>query len=108
MYISKIKNSAATVANKLRGLSARYLSSFLLAFLFTFVQGAGLVHHHDGDLQQQFDCNICLKSGSNNDIVNSIDHSFNFQRFSVEFIEPATLVRFHQIVPSKSRSPPNA
>ena len=108
MFITKFKNSATKIAYRSRVLSARDLVPFLLAFLFTFVQGAGLVHNHDGELQQQFDCNICLKSGSNNDIVNSIDHSFNFQRFSVEFIEPAALVRFHQIVPSKSRSPPNA
>lgn len=108
MYISKIKNSAATVANKLRGLSARYLSLFLLAFLFTFVQGAGLVHHHDGDLQQQFDCNICLKSGSSNELASSTEHSFNFQRLSVEFSESIALAPLYRIVPTKSRSPPNA
>lgn len=108
MFTTKIKNSAAKVANRLRGLSARYLSPFLLAFLFTFVQGAGLVHHHDGDLQQQFDCNICLKSGSNNELASSTEHSFNFQRLSVEFSESIALAPLYRIVPTKSRSPPNA
>ena len=108
MFTTKIKNSAAKVANRLRGLSARYLSPFLLTFLFTFVQGAGLVHHHDGDLQQQFDCNICLKSGSNNDIAANTEHYFNFQRLSIEFLQPLTLAPLYRIVPAKSRSPPNA
>ena len=108
MNITKIKNSAAKVASRLRGLSARDLLPFLLTFLLTFVQGAGLVHNHDGDLQQEFDCNICLKSGSNNDIATSTEHYINFQRFSVGCSEPIALAPLYRIVPTKSRSPPNA
>ena len=108
MFITKFKNSATKIAYRSRVLSARDLVPFLLAFLFTFVQGAGLVHHHDGDLQQQFDCNICLKSGSSNELASSTEHSFNFQRLSVEFSESIALAPLYRIVPTKSRSPPNA
>jgi len=106
MHITRIQNTAAKIANRLRVLSGRDLLPFLLAFLFTFVQGAGLVHNHAGDLQQQFDCNICLKSGSNNDIAVNTEHYFNFQRLSIEFLQPLTLAPLYRIVPAKSRSPP--
>ena len=41
--------------------------SALLCFLLVFVHGAGLAHTHEGDLQKQFDCDICLKVNSNED-----------------------------------------
>lgn len=102
----KFKNSTAEMANRLRELSTRDLLPFLLVFLFTFVQGAGLIHNHDGDLQEQFDCNICLKSGSNNDIASSTENFANFERSSIAFLEQRVLTPLYRIVPAKSRSPP--
>ena len=108
MQSTRIENPAVKTVKRMRALSRRALLPVLLAFLFTFVLGAGLVHNHDGDLQQQFDCNICLKSGSNNDIAANTEHYFNFQRLSIEFLQPLTLAPLYRIVPAKSRSPPNA
>lgn len=39
-------------------------SLLALCFVLLFVQSATLVHSHEGDLQPQFDCEICLKVGS--------------------------------------------
>ncbi len=41
----------------------------LFCALLLFVQGASLIHTHQGELQLQTDCEICLKVGSFDDIM---------------------------------------
>ena len=45
---------------KLRSLAAMWLFSAVLLF----GQGVDLSHNHDGDLRSQFDCDICLVTGT--------------------------------------------
>lgn len=78
----------------------------LLCFMLVFAQGAVLVHSHDGDLQRQFDCDICLK-------VNSTDHgiasSYSFVAVASSAVE-FSLPQFSAIsftTPSfQARAPP--
>ena len=46
-----------------------------LALLLVFVQSADLIHTHD-ELAQQIDCEICLKFGSDDDVI-ADDSSFS-------------------------------
>lgn len=46
--------------------------SAVLCLMLLFVQSADLIHTHKGDLQRQFDCEICLKIGSSTDVIPSI------------------------------------
>ena len=39
------------------------------ALLFVFTQTLDLQHTHDGDLNLQVDCQVCLKLGSQNDVA---------------------------------------
>lgn len=57
----------------------------ILCFFLLFAQSAVLLHSHDGDLQQQFDCEICLK-------VNSTDHAIASS--SIDFVLPKTFTAF--------------
>ncbi|PCI54504.1 MAG: hypothetical protein COB36_10085 [Alphaproteobacteria bacterium] len=43
----------------------------LLCLLLVFAQYTSLNHNHDGDLQAQTDCEICLKIGSLDDLATS-------------------------------------
>ena len=46
--------------------------SILFCLSILFVQSADLIHTHEGDLQQQFDCEFCLKIGSVEDQITSV------------------------------------
>lgn len=39
----------------------------LLCLSLLFAQSAGLAHGHEGDLQPDYDCEICLKAGAGDD-----------------------------------------
>ena len=41
----------------------------LAAGVFVFTQTIDLQHSHEGDLKLQADCQVCLKLGSQNDVV---------------------------------------
>lgn len=43
----------------------------MLCLFLVFAQSAALVHSHDGDLQKQFDCDICLKLNSSDTALGS-------------------------------------
>lgn len=81
-------------------------ASLLLCFLFVFVQSASLVHSHDGDLQTQFDCTICLK-------VNGSDHAIPAVLFDFVVVSAAPQIDvadFETSVPTRpsfrARAPP--
>ncbi|NKB35235.1 MAG: hypothetical protein GKR91_19230 [Pseudomonadales bacterium] len=78
----------------------------LLCFLLVFVQGAGLVHSHEGELQKQFDCDICLKVGSNEDAITSSAQPFNFYVDATIYFEAMENIPFVATVPANSRAPP--
>jgi len=71
-----------------------------------FVQTAGLVHSHDGELQTQFDCEICLKAGSDNDIALNTSQAFVFESSSYNLVEQLETTPLSRAIPAKSRSPP--
>jgi len=47
----------------------RLPATVALCLLLVIAQSGYLVHSHDGNLQSQFDCEICLKFGSSGDAI---------------------------------------
>jgi len=86
----------------------KLVANALLCFLLVFVQGAGLAHTHEGDLQKQFDCDICLKVNSSEDVIPSSNLSLSFNTDLVEYNEQATELPFVAAIPANSRAPPLA
>ena len=80
--------------------------SALLCLLLVFVQGAGLAHTHEGDLQKQFDCDICLKVNSNEDVIASNNQSFDPEIRTTAFPEYAERAHTASAISANSRAPP--
>ncbi|MDD9891498.1 MAG: hypothetical protein OXU30_14315 [Gammaproteobacteria bacterium] len=102
MFTVKSQSIQKKPAERARNLAAHAL----LCFLLVFVQGADLVHSHDGDLQQQFDCEICLKANSNEDAVASSDPSRYFNTVASGYGDLVEQRLFVAAVPANSRAPP--
>ena len=85
----------------------RYFAfSALLCFLLVFVQGVGLAHTHEGELQQQFDCEICLKANPNEDVIASNNQSFDPEIRTTAFPEYAERAHTASAISANSRAPP--
>ena len=80
--------------------------SGLLCFLLVFVQGAGLAHTHEGDLQKQFDCEICLKANSNEDVIASNNQSLALEIRTTPLSEYAERIHSAAAISANSRAPP--
>lgn len=78
----------------------------LLCLFLVFAQSAALVHSHEGDLQKQFDCDICLKLSSTDHAIAST--AFDFAELKTTSAE--SLPQFHAITISPAvfhaRAPP--
>lgn len=78
----------------------------LVCVVLLFVQSTGLSHSHEGELQAQYDCEICLKSGSIEDILIVGEHSVRFCNNSQKYISIDENRPFTLALTAKSRSPP--
>ena len=87
---------------RLRGAAVTWLFSAVLLF----GQAVDLGHNHDGDLQAQFDCDICLVTGSLSDVLSSGDTGLDFSRDSASFQEDVTSRANYFAVPRQARAPP--
>jgi len=80
--------------------------SALLCFLLVFVQGAGLAHTHEGDLQKQFDCEICLKPNSNEDVIASDSQPLDLETKTTPLAEYSDRIHSAAAISANSRAPP--
>lgn len=89
-------------SKRLRSVAATVLFSAILLF----GQSVDLGHNHDGDLQAQFDCDICLVAGSLSDALHAGEISLDFSR-NASFVQSgvASHVSFLS-VPRQARAPP--
>ncbi|MDA1372579.1 MAG: hypothetical protein O2971_17715 [Proteobacteria bacterium] len=78
----------------------------LLCLLLLFIQGVDLIHSHNGDLQRQIDCDICLKidSGSDAAAVSSSVLALNLS--GQVYLEAFSALPFLAIPSANSRAPP--
>lgn len=83
-----------------------YSAYGVLCFLLLFVQSADLTHSHDGDLQQQFDCEICLKVGANEDFIESSGMLVNLDSDASNVTEYKTEAPNFFAISANSRAPP--
>ena len=80
--------------------------SVLLCLMFVFAQGVGLAHTHEGELQKEFDCDICLNVSSSEDTIESSSQSFNLNTNTTSFMDYAERTPFGSAIPANSRAPP--
>lgn len=87
----------------------RRLASFgaMLAFLLVVVQSGELIHTHDSDLQQ-VDCEICLKVGSNEDVIASTAATFDSSSATQTYFELVVSSPYLAILSANPRAPPHA
>ena len=58
--------------------------AWLLSAALLFGQGVDITHSHDGDLQQRFDCEICVVTGSLGQALSSSLLTLEFERPAVD------------------------
>lgn len=71
---SALYNASGKRAAGLKALFA------LLCLLFFAAQVQGLSHTHDGNLDFQVDCEVCLKLSSDDDVLISFSAEIHYQR----------------------------
>lgn len=98
----RTQSSKRITIERVRNLSIQAL----LCFMLVFVQGASLIHSHDGDLQNQIDCDICLKVGSIEGVLTSSGKGLDYNSGSISYNSAPVAIQYAAVVPSKSRSPP--
>ena len=76
--------------------------------LLLFVQGATLVHSHDSDVQQRYDCDICLKIGSSADAITTGHADNPIDPNRREWLVHAVELPFLPLRDVRSRAPPQA
>ncbi len=86
-----------------RSIAAMVLFSAILLF----GQAVDLGHNHNGKLQAQFDCDVCLVTGSLSDALHTGEIGLDFSR-NVNFMQSGTAshVSFFA-VPHQARAPPS-
>ena len=86
------------------------LRDFALAWVFSaallLAQGVDLSHNHEGDLQAQFDCDICLVTGSLSDALSSAEIGVDFPRDTVSFDDGVTSQASYTAIRRQARAPP--
>lgn len=86
--------------------SRSIVAMFLFSAILLFGQAVDLGHNHNGDLQAQFDCDICLVTGSLSDALTAGEIGLEFSR-DASFLQSgvASHVSF-LAVPRQARAPP--
>ena len=79
----------------------------MLCLLLLFVQSAGLIHSHDSDEEDQFECEICLKFGSVEDPLGTDQLNFNSEVDSQKFEVFVTVILFSSHPTHRARAPPS-
>ena len=102
MFFVRPQFNKENQADRVRHVALRAL----LCFLLVFVQGAGLAHTHEGDLQKQFDCEICLKANSNEDVIASDSQSLVPEIRTTTSTEYADRIHSAAAISANSRAPP--
>lgn len=80
----------------------------LVSLFLLFVQSADLVHSHDGDLQPQYDCEICLKAGSGGDAIVASKTHIDIPTPRQSYLQIQLSPEFAPLLSPNSRSPPTA
>ena len=79
----------------------------ILCQLLLFVHSADLIHSHDSELQNQFECEICLKFGSVEDSLGSSQLDFYSKADSQQFEPFVTVLQFLSHPTYRARAPPS-
>ena len=98
-------DSVHSIHKQMMALKSLSLMAVLSAFLL-FAQAVEYGHSHDADLQSQFDCEVCLKVGSLDDVALAKAPSLN-QQASVQSY--TTFIESHsstEIIRATARAPP--
>ena len=98
-------NRAAELIDSRRFSAA--LLSMLVAVLLS-VQSADLNHTHEGELHTQYDCEICLKFGSEEDLLLSSETSYQFSKFQYSPAESGITLESSEVLSANPRAPPHA
>ena len=103
--------SSATALERLNSRSARerlvaIAGALLLSAVLLFAQAVDLTHNHDGDLQTQFDCDICLVTGALSDALSAGEFTLDFKSDAEVFHHSDFSLVSHSAVPRLARAPP--
>jgi len=79
--------------------------AFVLSLFLLASQGAALSHSHS-DLHLHSDCNLCLKLGSNDDVLPVVAAAIALSIPQHQYREPLVVRAIEHAVPARSRSPP--
>lgn len=98
----------STLPSTLNGTSKRRLLWLapLLMLCLLLAQSVDLVHNHDGELNQRFDCDICLKLGSNTVAAVAADFSFELVPGGFAVVDKGLVAPFIALPAARSRAPP--
>jgi hypothetical protein len=97
--------TAQSIRKRMMALKSLSLMAVLSVFLL-FAQAVEHSHSHDADLQAQFDCEICLKVGSQDDAAVAKAPSLHQQPISQSY---SALVQSHsstETIRATARAPP--
>ncbi|MDB2602876.1 hypothetical protein N9Z60_05155 [Gammaproteobacteria bacterium] len=103
----------SSLLSRLRVLSPakRFVSltyAWFLSAVLLFGQGVEITHSHDGDLQQRFDCEICVVTGALGQALSSSVLTLEFERPAVDSeLVSETLVSTTRAI-QRARAPPFA
>ena len=103
----------SSLLSRLRVLSPakRFVSltyALFLSAVLLFGQGVDITHSHDGDLQQRFDCEICVVTGTLGQALSSSVLTLEFERPAVDSERVSeTLVSTIRTI-QRARAPPYA
>ena len=84
----------------------RWPAMGIFCLLLLFVQSADLIHNHQGDLQKQFDCEVCLKVASFDDSVATASYIVDVATLPQASASLTTTPVFLSILPRHARGPP--
>lgn len=97
-----------TLPSTLNGTSKRRLLWLapLLMLCLLLAQSVDLVHNHNGDLEQRFDCQVCLKLGANTVAAAAADFSFELTPDGFAIDGEGHSAPFIALPTPRSRAPP--
>ena len=81
-------------------------AAWLFSAVLLFAQAVDLSHNHEGDLQAQFDCDICLVTGSLSDALAAGEIGLEVSSDSVAIQGGITSLVSYTAVPRHARAPP--
>ena len=82
------------------------MAGLLCAFLFA-VQSVEAAHNHDGEAENQFECEICLKpAGAEDDLASTTDIPLLDKRVKTSYLRVDEACGYNSSLPAQSRSPP--